>query len=239
MLIVAGSGLLFGMTGFGFALVSVPPLLLLYPPATVVTITIGVSLLTSAIVVLDAWRELHRRLVASLLPGALAGLLVGLRILTAVDPAWLKALAGLVVSAYALLLLAGRQPHGLQHRWAPPLAGLASGALATSNGLSGPPIVMLLTARRLPVPAFRATIAAYFVALNLLALTILTAGRALDRHDATTTLVLIPPALLGTLAGNRLVRRLSAAQFRTLTLAMLLATGLTAVATVLAAFLYP
>ncbi|RIK46652.1 MAG: hypothetical protein DCC58_02485 [Chloroflexi bacterium] len=237
MLVIAASGIVFGLTGFGFALVSVPPLLLLYPPETVVTLTLCVGLLISGLVVRDAWEEFQPRVVLTLLPGALVGLFVGVQILNVVDPAWLKAAAGLLVTGYALLVLRGIEPRGMHSRVAPAVAGFASGTLATSVGLSGPPIVMLFTARRLPISAFRSSISVYFVVLSIVALVMLGGGRAIDGDDLITALALTPAGLIGTLAGNRIARRLDPGRFRTLTLVLLLVTGVVAVATVVAAFL--
>jgi uncharacterized membrane protein YfcA len=236
MLAIAASGVVFGLTGFGFALVSVPPLLLLYPPETVVAVTLGVGLVMSGIVVRDAWRDLQPRTVISLLPGALLGLLVGLRVLTEMDPVWLKAAAGIIVTGYALLVLRGIEFRGMTHRWAPTIAGFASGTLAISTGLSGPPVVMLFAARRLSIGAFRSNFASYAVILNLAGLAVLGGGSTVGRTDLIITCALLPAALLGTLTGNRLVRRLDPARFRTLTLALLLTTGIVALTTVVAAF---
>ena len=149
MVIVGVSGVIFGMTGFGFALVSVPPLLLIHSPETVVALTIGASMLTSVIVVLGARRELDGRLVLSMLPGACVGLLIGVWVLKVIDPALLKITAGALVAAYSILLLRGYQPSGMRGGWWASTAGAASGALATSTGLSGPPVVILFTARQL------------------------------------------------------------------------------------------
>ena len=237
MAIVGVTGVVFGMTGFGFALVSVPPLLLLYEPETVVALTIGVSLLTSAIVVLGARSELDRRLVLSLLPGAVGGLLLGAWVLEIVDPTLLKVVAGTLVAGYSILLLRGFQPSGLATVRATSLAGAASGLLATSTGLSGPPIVILFTARRLTKDAFRVTIAAYFVVINLIGFAVLLAGRTIGEREVLTTALLTPAAALGAFVGTRLVRRLSAGGFRTLTLALLLLTGLMGIGTALVALL--
>ncbi|HEX5167000.1 MAG TPA: sulfite exporter TauE/SafE family protein, partial [Thermomicrobiales bacterium] len=151
MLIVAVSGVIFGMTGFGFAMISVPPLLLLYGPETVVALTIGASMLTSVIVVLGNRQELDRRLVLTMLPGAFVGLLLGAWILEIVDPTVLKIGAGAFVTAYSVLLLRGYQPTGMGSTRAATIAGTFSGALGTSTGLSGPPVVILFTARQLAV----------------------------------------------------------------------------------------
>lgn len=237
MVIVLISGGIFGMTGFGFAMVSVPPLLLLYGPETVVVLTIGASLLTSVIVVLGARHELDGRLVLTMLPGACVGLVLGTWILEVVNPALLKIGAGSLVAAYSILLLRGYRPSGMGGtRWASS-AGAASGALATSTGLSGPPIVILFTARRLKKDVFRVTIAAYFIAINVIGLGVLLAGGAVGESEVVTSAILTPAALVGTLIGNRLVRRLTASGFRTLTLSLLLLTGVMGVSTAVVALL--
>jgi uncharacterized membrane protein YfcA len=235
MVIVAVSGVIFGMTGFGFAMISVPPLLLLYGPETVVALTIGASMLTSVIVVLGNHRELDRRLVLTMLPGAVVGLLLGAWILELVDPTILKIGAGAFVSTYSVLLLRGYQPTGMGSTRAATVAGTFSGALGTSTGLSGPPVVILFTARQLGVNAFRVTTAGYFVAINLIGMSILLAGGTVGRTELVVSAALTPAALIGTLIGNRLVRRFTAAQFRKLTLGLLLLTGLMGVATAAAA----
>ena len=237
MVVVGVSGVIFGMTGFGFALVSVPPLLLLYEPETVVALTIGASLLTSVIVVLGARQELDGRIVLTMLPGACVGLLLGARILDIVDPTVLKIAAGTFVAVYSVMLLRGYQPSGMRSGWAASAAGTASGALATSTGLSGPPVVILFTARQLAKDAFRVTIAAYFVAINLLGIVVLLAGGSIGETDIITSATLTPAALIGTLIGNRLVRRFTAVGFRKLTLALLLLTGLMGIGTALVALL--
>lgn len=235
MVVVVLSGAIFGMTGFGFALVSVPPLLLLYEPSTIVALTFGISLATSWVVIVSGRSELHGRLALALLPGALVGMFVGARILVLVDPVVVKIIAGVIVCAYSVSLLAGFQPSGGRNPWIVTFAGLASGSLATSTGLSGPPIVMLFAARGLTKDAFRSTISAYFVLISLAGLPILIESGALSRGDMRTAASLVPAAIAGTLFGNRIARRLTAHGFRRLTLALLMATGLMGIATAISA----
>lgn len=233
MVIVAVTGVIFGMTGFGFALVSVPPLLLLYDPNVVVALTIGVSLLTSAVVVLSARREVDGRLVVSVLPGAIVGLLIGARILAVVDPTVLKIAVGTFVGGYSILLLRGFQPVGLGSNWAASLAGVASGALATSTGLAGPPIVMLFTVRHLARDAFRVTIATYFVIINVIGFIVLLIGGSIGESEVVLSAALTPAAGLGALIGSCLVRHFTAVEFRKLTHGLLLLTGIMGIGTAL------
>ena len=96
------------------------------------------------------------------------------------------------------------------------MAGLASGALGAATGLTGPPIVILFTARQLARDAFRGTISAYFIVTDLIGLAIIFAGGTAGAPEGKLTLLLTLPAALGVLAGNAVARRLSPAAFRAL-----------------------
>lgn len=225
IVVLAVAGIAVGVSGFGFALIAVPPLLLLYPPQTVVVLIFSASLLPSLLVVADAWRETDLRLVALLLPGALLGLLCGAQLLLLADATILKLVAGLFVAIYALVSWRGYRPPRMAGPWAASLAGLASGTLGTAIGLTGPPVIILFTARQLARDVFRGTIAAYFIATDIIGLAILFAGGAIGAEEGRLTLLLTIPAALGVLAGNRLAPRLSPETFKKLTLLLLLATG--------------
>jgi uncharacterized protein len=234
-MVVTISSIAVGATGFGFALIAVPPLLLLYPPQTVVAIIFSVSVLPSLLVVVNAWRETDLRLVALILPGALLGLILGAQLLQRADTAILKLIAGLFVAIYALFMWRGARPARLVGPWAASLAGVASGALGTAIGLTGPPIIILFTARQLARDVFRGTIAAYFIATDVIGLAILLAGGSIGAEEGRLTLLLTPPAALGVLIGNRLARRLSPGSFEKLTLLLLLTTGVIGMTTAILA----
>jgi len=51
------AGTITGLTGFGLALISVPLLLFVYDPTTVVVLTAMLSVFINAVVVGDSWRE--------------------------------------------------------------------------------------------------------------------------------------------------------------------------------------
>lgn len=236
-LVLAVAGVAVGISGFGFALIAVPPLLLLFPPQTVVVLIFSASLLPSVLVVANAWRETDLRLVALLLPGALIGLLLGAQLLQLADATVLKLVAGLFVAIYALLMWRGYRPPRLDGLRAASLAGVASGALGSAIGLTGPPIIILFTARQLPRDVFRGTISAYFIVTSLIGLAILFAGGAIGAEEGRLTLLLTLPAALGVLVGNRLAHRLTAEVFQKLTLLLLLATGVIGMTTAILALL--
>ena len=223
--VVLFGGLASGLAGFGFALICVPPLLLLYPPPTVVTMSILLSLLTGWIVLPGLWWEIRIRTVLALLPWALIGVGVGVMWLRALDVAQIKLVASLVVAAFALSLLRGWTPPGTHSPIATGVAGITSGVLNAMTGMAGPPVLILFASRRFEPHAFRTSIVAYFILIDTAALAVLVQVGEIGRPEIQTALVLLPAAIVGTFVGRRLVSRIPVAAFRRLVLMMVLLTG--------------
>lgn len=225
MVIVTLAGLISGLTGFGFAMISVPVLLVIYEPAAVITLTMGLTFFTCLLIVASAWRSTAIGTILTMLPGTTAGLFTGAYLLALADAAAIKAVAGAVVVTFSIVLLRGIRLRGTDSAAAAVIAGGASGVLATTTGLSGPPAVMLLAAREFERDAFRATIAGYFVVVNVVGYLALFSQSLLTRDQIGVTATLLPVALLSTFAGTRLSRFVPALMFRRMTLVLLLLTG--------------
>jgi uncharacterized membrane protein YfcA len=225
------AGAVSGLTGFGLALISVPLLLFVYDPRTVVVITAVLSVVINAAVVWDSWQDADRGVVIALLPPAFVGVVVGVEVLRAVDPDYIRLAVGVVVVFSALLLLREVQLPGARTRWAPVVAGSASGALSTSTGLAGPPIVLLLASRGLPKRVFRGSSALYFLVMSVAGLVVLFYRRLFDASDVPLMLALIPAAFLGKAIGTAMLKRTSERAFRTITLGIVILTGTLGVAT--------
>ena len=231
------AGLVSGLTGFGLALISTPLLLFVYDPKTVVVITAVLSVVINLAVVLDSWRDAERRLAMALLPPACVGIVVGVEVLRAVDPDYIRLAVGVVVVLSALLLLRDIRLPGAQSRWGTVVAGSTSGALSTSTGLAGPPIVLLLASRDLPKHEFRGSSALYFLVMSLVGLAVLYFRGIFDVDQAPLALALIPAAFLGKAIGTALLKKVSERGFRTISLGIVILTGSLGVATALWALL--
>jgi uncharacterized membrane protein YfcA len=223
--VVLLAGTIAGLAGFGFPLVSVPPLLLIYDPPTVVTLSIALTLATGWVVLLDTWREVHARTVLALVPWALVGVFAGAAMLRLLDAAYIKLLASAVVIAFTLVMIRGSILPGAHSPVATALAGTASGALNASTGIAGPPVVLLFTARDFGIQSFRGSTVAYFVFVDVAGLTVLLSQGIVGADELSTAAALLPAALLGTCAGRSLVRRVSVAAFRRITFGLVLLTG--------------
>ena len=225
--ILAGTTI-FGVTGFGLALVVAPMLLLLFPPATVVVLTTSLAIASGVPIIAQDRALVRVRLIAPLLAPALAGQLLGVRMLTGVDTRYLKLIAATVVIAFAVMVARGVRIPGIRSRLAPVVAGLASGVLGTSTGMSGPPIVLFLTERAPEPRVFRASIACYFIMLNLVSIVLVARTGLVGRREAALVAALLPVAVLGRRIGQYLLQRVDQQQFRAVSLGLLILTGTSA-----------
>ena len=232
-LVVVFAGIAYGLAGFGFVMVSVPPLLLLYPPQTAVTTGILLSMLTGWMILPGAWREIRFRTVLALLQGALVGIGLGVSLLRVLAADAVTLLASLVVVLFAVAMMLGWTPHGMGSRFAPGLAGALSGVLGTMTGMNGPPVVLLFVARRYDMHAFRTSLVTYFLLVNVVALSARAWAGETGWRDVQTALLLLPAAIVGTTIGRRLLPRVPVVTFRRFVLLLVLATGLVGVASAL------
>lgn len=228
-IVVAAASVLTGLTGFGFALVSVPVLLLFLPPANVIVIVLLVGELVDIVNAVTARRYIDRPLLGRLLPTATLGMVLGGFILSRMNAAVLKLGAAVLVVLFATLLLRRRARPARHPAWTL-IAGAASGVLTTSTGLSGPPVVLLMQYALQDKHASRATLAAYFSIIGPLGLAVLFAQQAMPATVWGALWPLIPVALVGRTVGSALHRRTPQRLFRAISLGVTLLAGLGGVA---------
>jgi len=225
------AGIVTGLTGFGLALISTPILLFVYEPRTVVVLTAIFSIVINTAVVWDSWHEARRRLALALLIPALFGVVLGVEVLRVIDPDYVRLGVGIIVVFSALLLVRDIKLPGAGTRWGTLVAGSASGALSTSTGLAGPPIVLLLASRGLPKHEFRGTSALYFLPLSMVGLVVLAFRGLVDASEVPLGLILIPVAIAGKVVGTTLHTRVSERTFRAIALGIVILTGTLGVTT--------
>ncbi len=219
-----------GVTGFGLGLIATPLLLVVLPPKTVVPLLLLHGALSSLLVLGEArkWLDLSR-----VWPLALAGSLAvpfGTRLLIVWDANTLKVFIGAATALSGLAFLVGFRRELRHERLACVPVGLASGVLKGCAGMSGPPIVLFYANQGVEKRTFRANIALYFTLLNVITVPTYLAGGLITPEVLGYSALGLPALGLGTLAGMRLAGRVPEALFRRLSLIVVIATGLLAVA---------
>lgn len=226
VLIALFGGIVAATAGFGFSLVAAPPLLLMYEPVQVTAMLLILALATRWMLLLDSWRSTKVRTIGAMLPTAWLGIGLGILVVRAVEPDYIKLLASTVVIVAALLLMRGWRPKHANAPAAGPFAGLLSGILSPTTGMDGTPIVFLLSSRDYDIPSFRSTITVYYYLLIPVTILALVQQGLLGREDVVRSLAVVPPVVIGTFIGQRLVKHLSIEHFRRIVFGLLLVSGI-------------
>lgn len=212
------------LSGFGFALVTVPIMATVVGPKEAVVLSAMVGLLSNSGVALRYRADTDRPVAGRLLAGSLVGMPLGLLVLDAIAEDPLRVAIAVVVLATAAALASGWQPP-TPTRAADVGAGFVSGLFNTSIGISGPPVVLLLQAHRTPKGPFRATTATLFAVAGVVALVLFAVGGQFSERVLVAAAVALPAWPLGWLVGARLHRRVEEERFRTLVLALMVITA--------------
>lgn len=207
------------ITGFGSALVAVPVLAVAVDPVAAVVAATAVSLVLSSCV---AWREREHVDIGparTLTVAGIVGMPAGLVLVEVVDESSLQGWIAATMLVMVVLVASGVRIGGA----ATPIAGLSSGALLTSTGLNGPPLVMALVDRE--TRRFRATLQAVFAVQDVVAL----AAFALLGHLSGAAVILAAGGVLGLPLGWRfgdaLFHRIPPARLRPLVMGGLVLTA--------------
>ncbi|HDI52584.1 MAG TPA: sulfite exporter TauE/SafE family protein [Candidatus Bathyarchaeota archaeon] len=226
LLVVFAAGVVQGLTGFGFALVSAPLLSALMEPRLAMPIVVAHGSLITLLLLPDVWRWIDVRMVIPLAASGLIGIPIGAYLLRVVEGNTLRVLVGLLVILFSLLLLLGVEGLGGSRGWMVIPVGLLSGILGGSTTMSGPPVILFLTHRGVEKRVFRASLIAYFTILGVVAIPTYILNGLINIQTVRWITFLMPSMALGAVVGARLSRRVAEEPFRRFTLLLVMASGL-------------
>ena len=189
----------YGVTGFGSALVTIPLASLLFPLPFVLAVFGLLDIVNALRAGLAEPRAIVREEAWRLLPSCLVGVDVGTALLTGLATETLLLALGVFVVGFALYsLLAPEGSLRIDRRWAY-LAGFSGGVTSAIFGAGGPPYVIYLSLRPYGKRELRATMAATSV-VSVVGRVVAFAGAGLLSSPAVwrTALPLLP-AILGAL----------------------------------------
>lgn len=203
--VITGAYVVYGLSGFGASIFSVPFLVHLFPLRFVVPMMLVFDLIAGLLLGLHNrqrvdWRELRR-----LAPFVVLGMVLGVTALVQLPERWLLLLLGSFVSTYASWSLMSRPASAvISKRWAAP-AGTVGGAFTALYGTGGPVYTLYLARRLSDKTALRASIGVliFFTAWARLALFAAT-GLLFQPSLLVLAVCMLPCVGLGYAIGSRL-----------------------------------
>jgi len=224
---IAAAYVVFGIAGFGTALVAGPVLIHFMPLSRIIPLLVLLDFVAAFGNWLPARKAVARNELLRLLPCMAVGCTLGVVFLLRLKADVLLLLMGLFVSGYALYSLAVKtRPAQLNSWWALP-AGTVGGLFGALFGSGGFLYALYLNARLDSSEQARATQSALISCSTVVRLGLfLLAGVYADSALLLLALVLLPVMAAGLWAGRQLTRRLSREAFIRLVTWLVLASGL-------------
>lgn len=190
------------ITGLGFVLVLLGPIVLLYGPVEGITIGVLLALVASSSAVPLVWRQVEwKRAWWLIWPGLVAAPFAALLVRVLPDAALLLLIAAMAYFA----LVAGWIPvlaASLQGRTGAVVAGSAAGFMHVASGLSGPALAAYAVGDRWEQRRFAASVQIIFVAFSLVSVAL----RGLPSSPVADVWMLIAATVAGILVGTLLAR---------------------------------
>jgi uncharacterized membrane protein YfcA len=223
--------IIYGITGFGAALVTIPLATHLVPLPFALAVFALMDLANALRIGLEHSQDAIKGELARMVPLVLVGTALGVTALVNLPRPGAMLALGLFVllySGYSLL----RQPGGapVAAGWAF-FAGLAGGITSTLFGAGGPPYAIYLSHRPLTKEQYRATLTlttVFSIGMRVVAFAL--TGLLLKWEVLLAAIAVLPAAFIGVSLASRLFRRVSHELLLRLVALLLLVTGVSLVA---------
>lgn len=190
------------ITGLGFVLVLVGPIVLIYGPLEGITIAVLLALVASSTAVPLVWREVEwKRAWWLIWPGLIAAPFAAVLVRSLPDAALLLLIAAMAYFA----LVAGWIPvlaASLTGKTGAVVAGSAAGFMHVASGLSGPPLAAYAVGDKWEQRRFAASVQVIFVAFSAISVAL----RGLPASPAGDVWLLVAATAVGIAVGTLLTR---------------------------------
>lgn len=201
--------------GLGEALVAVPLLSLRIPIQIAAPLAVLVSITIAGIVVVQDREKIYFRSVRWLVFSTIAGIPLGLVLLTAGHQKAIKAGLAILILVFSVYSLLGRTWMHLKadsRRWLFG-CGFAAGILGGAYGMNGPPLVVYATVRGWSAQHFRATLQGYFLPAGIIGMAGYWLGGLWVPPVTRYYLLSLPVVLPATFLGGFLNKRMNGEYF--------------------------
>lgn len=236
LLIIFLAGVTKGLTSFGLALVSVPLLVILISPKTVVPLILIYDAMINLIILIASRKWVDLKRIWPLMITGIIGIPFGAYPLMVLDIRTYKVFIGLIITLFATAFLMGFKRKIKNEKLSFTTIGFLSGLLSGSTAMSGPPIILFFTNQGIAKRPFRANIVAYFIVLDLATILTFALSGLITKEVVNYAILLIPALIFGAFTGMKLVHKVDEKLFRNITLSVVTVAGLVSIASGLGLF---
>jgi uncharacterized membrane protein YfcA len=229
-IVVVAAYVMFGLSGFGSTVFSVPILAHFLPVSYLVPLMVLLDMSSAIFLGTTGRKQVDKGELKSLLPWMFVGFAIGLTVLVGMPDRYLRLALGIFAAAVGVNAIFNPTLHKTISRlWSIP-AGIVGGALATIFGAGGPIYATYLSGRLRDKTEIRSTIST-LISISAVSRAVIYAVSGLLLHVTLLAgaLALAPFAWLGLKIGNRIHVGMSQEQLRRAIGAVLVVSGVSLV----------
>ncbi|HEX2866710.1 MAG TPA: sulfite exporter TauE/SafE family protein [Ignavibacteriales bacterium] len=198
------------LTGFGFALISVPLLSLFLDVKTAIALGALCGLVINILLFLKFKNYIIFREILPLMAGAFIGIPLGAIFLREAAPGVIKIILAFVVLIFAIYSLPGRAAvKGINSNWGY-FFGLTAGILGGAFNTNGPPVLIYSCLKGWDKNKMKASLIGFFTFTSIVIVSSHASAGLITRNILVQFLYLLPVITVGIFFGNNLFSRISA-----------------------------
>jgi uncharacterized protein len=210
-----------GFSGFGFSLLAISALSLVYTPAEIVPSIFMLELAASLNLLPSIWKDIHWKSLAPLTIGCFIATPIGVWFLANAPAAPMQIALSVFVLVATALLWQGFALKTMPGKIGSTLAGAASGLSNGAFGIGGPPVILFYFASPAGAVAGRASLTAFFLATDVIGLANQSVHGLVTWDAAWRALLYLPALLAGVWIGARSFKGTDPEMFRKAVLVLL------------------
>lgn len=198
-----------GLTGFGFALVSIPLLSFFIDIKAAIPLAALYGLVLNIYLILKLKAHIRLRNVTSLIIGSAVGIPIGALFVAEADPSLLKTILAFIIIFFVIFSLTNMiKQAGLNKNWGY-LFGLASGLLGGAFNTNGPPILIYFYLQGWDKFKQKASITGFFIVTSVMIVATHIATGLTTSFVFNKFLYLLPVVVIGMISGHALFSKVS------------------------------
>jgi uncharacterized protein len=213
-LIIFLAAIVRGFAGFGFSLLTITALSIIYPPAEIVPSIFMLEVAASINLLPSIWKDVHWKSLVPLTLGCLIATPLGVWLLANVPPAPMQLAISIFVLGAVYLMWKGFALKSMPGPVASTAVGAASGLANGAFGIGGPPVVLFYFASPAGNIAGRASMIAFFIATDVIGLANQSVHGLITWATMVNAAAYLPALLAGVWLGARGFKNTDPAVFR-------------------------
>lgn len=210
-----------GYSGFGFSLLTITALSLIYSPVEIVPSIFMLELAASLNLLPSIWKDVHWKSLGPLTLGCLIATPIGVWFLANIPEAPMQMALAIFVLLAVVLLWRGFALKSMPGPLASTAAGAASGLANGAFGIGGPPVILFYFASPAGAAAGRASMVAFFMATDVIGLANQSTHGLITRETVMRAIIYLPALLAGIWLGARSFKGADPEKFRSSVLLIL------------------